>query len=195
MVGTYIPMYFMVEDSWASFAASFGEEYADRVMAVMPMWSIILVVAGIFVFAILGGLLGKSASEKTILRKRHRIMEGYPFRHNGQKERNPARSAYEVDFAVDGYYIDVQHQQRRDYEFCKTSVKPNPLCADPVGTPLQNGRQVPAFISRLLCTGTHSADDIKRSAVLCGFGDDIHYDAVCPWYYDGGLAAFLHLSQ
>ena len=37
MVGTYIPMYFMVEDSWASFAASFGEEYADRVMAVMPM--------------------------------------------------------------------------------------------------------------------------------------------------------------
>ena len=47
MVGTYIPMYFMVEDSWASFAASFGEEYADRVMAVMPMWSIILVVAGI----------------------------------------------------------------------------------------------------------------------------------------------------
>ena len=62
-------------------------------------------------------------------------------------------------------------------------------------TPLQNGRQVPAFISRLLCAGTHSADDIKRSAVLCGFGDDIHYDAVCPWYYDGGLAAFLHLSQ
>ena len=51
------------------------------------------------------------------------------------------------------------------------------------------------LISRLLCTGTHSADDIKRSAVLCGFGDDIHYDAVCPWYYDGGLAAFLHLSQ
>ena len=59
MVGTYIPMYFMVEDSWASFAASFGEEYADQVMAVMPMWSIILVIAGIFVFAISGGLLGK----------------------------------------------------------------------------------------------------------------------------------------
>lgn len=49
MVGTYIPMYFMVEDSRASFAASFGEEYADRVMAVMPMWSIILVIAGIFI--------------------------------------------------------------------------------------------------------------------------------------------------
>ena len=64
MVGTYIPMYFMVEDSWASFAASFGEEYADRVMAVMPMWSIILVVAGIFVFAILGGLLGKTLLKK-----------------------------------------------------------------------------------------------------------------------------------
>ena len=31
----------------------------DRVMAVMPMWSIILVIAGIFVFAISGGLLGK----------------------------------------------------------------------------------------------------------------------------------------
>ena len=28
MVGTYIPMYFMVEDSWASFAASFGEIFA-----------------------------------------------------------------------------------------------------------------------------------------------------------------------
>ena len=50
-------MYFMVEDSWASFAASFGEEYADQVMAVMPMWSIILVIAGIFVFAYFGGLL------------------------------------------------------------------------------------------------------------------------------------------
>ena len=56
MVGTYIPMYFMVEDSWVSFA--------DRVMAVMPMWSIILVVAGIFVFAILGGLLGKTLLKK-----------------------------------------------------------------------------------------------------------------------------------
>ena len=64
MVGTYIPMYFMVEDSWASFAASFGEEYADRVMAVMPMWSIILVTAGIFVFAIFGGLLGKALLKK-----------------------------------------------------------------------------------------------------------------------------------
>ena len=64
MVGTYIPMYFMVEDSWASFAASFGEEYADRVMAVMPMWSIILVIAGIFIFAILGGLLGKALLKK-----------------------------------------------------------------------------------------------------------------------------------
>jgi len=52
---------------------------------------------------------------------------GILFRHNGQKERNPARPAYEVDFAVDGYYIDVQHRQRRDYEFCKTCVKPNPL--------------------------------------------------------------------
>ena len=64
MVGTYIPMYFMVEDSWASFAASFGEEYADRVMAVMPMWSIVLVIVGIFVFAILGGLLGKALLKK-----------------------------------------------------------------------------------------------------------------------------------
>ena len=64
MVGTYIPMYFMVEDSWASFAASFGAEYADQVMAVMPMWSIILVIAGIFVFAIFGGLLGKALLKK-----------------------------------------------------------------------------------------------------------------------------------
>ena len=64
MIGTYIPMYFMVEDSWANFASSFGKEYADKVMAVMPMWSIVLVIAGIFIFAILGGLLGKSLLKK-----------------------------------------------------------------------------------------------------------------------------------
>ena len=64
MVGTYIPMYFMVEDSWASFAASFGEEYADRVMAVMPMWSIVLVIAAIFLFALLGGRIGKAILKK-----------------------------------------------------------------------------------------------------------------------------------
>ena len=49
MVGTYIPMYFMVEDSYAS---------------VMPMWSLVLVVAGIFVCAILGGLIGKAVLKK-----------------------------------------------------------------------------------------------------------------------------------
>lgn len=64
MVGTYIPMYFIVEQSRADFAASFGEEYADKVMSVMPTWSLILVVAGIFVFAILGGLLGKAVLKK-----------------------------------------------------------------------------------------------------------------------------------
>ena len=45
MVGTYIPMYFMVEQSRADFAAGFGEEYADKVMSVMPTWSIVLVIA------------------------------------------------------------------------------------------------------------------------------------------------------
>ena len=64
MVGTYIPMYFMVEQSYADFAASFGDEYATKVMSVMPMWSIILVIAGIFVFAVLGGLLGKAILKK-----------------------------------------------------------------------------------------------------------------------------------
>lgn len=64
MVGTYVPMYFMVEQSFADFAGSFGEEYATQVMAVMPMWSIILVVAGIFVFAIFGALLGKAILKK-----------------------------------------------------------------------------------------------------------------------------------
>lgn len=64
MVGTYIPMYFMVEQSRASFAASFGDEYADRVMSVMPMWSIVLVIASIFVFAILGGLIGTKLLKK-----------------------------------------------------------------------------------------------------------------------------------
>lgn len=64
MIGTYIPMYFMVEASRASFAASFGEEYADRVMSVMPMWSFVLVDASIFVFALLGGWIGKTLLKK-----------------------------------------------------------------------------------------------------------------------------------
>ena len=51
------------------------------------------------------------------------------------------------------------------------------------------------FISCLFCIGTHSSDDIKWSVVLCGFGNYIHYDAVCPRHYDGGLSAFFNLSQ
>ena len=64
MVGTYIPMYFMVEQSRADFAKSFGDEYADKVMSVMPMWSIVLVIAGIFLCALLGGLIGKAILKK-----------------------------------------------------------------------------------------------------------------------------------
>ena len=60
MVGTYIPMYFMVDQAYKDFADGFGEEYATRVMSVMPMWSIVLVIAGIFVFALLGGVIGKA---------------------------------------------------------------------------------------------------------------------------------------
>ena len=64
MVGTYIPMYFMAEQAKADFAQSFGLEYAEKVMSVMPMWSIVLVVAGIFAFAIIGGLIGKAVLKK-----------------------------------------------------------------------------------------------------------------------------------
>lgn len=64
MVGTYVPMYFMVEASWKSFADSFGDEYADKVMAVMPTWSIILVIAGIFVCALIGGVIGQKLLKK-----------------------------------------------------------------------------------------------------------------------------------
>ena len=64
MIGTYIPMYFMVEASRADFAKSFGEEYADRVMSVTPTWSIVLVIAGIFLCALLGGLIGKAVLKK-----------------------------------------------------------------------------------------------------------------------------------
>ena len=64
MVGTYVPMYFMVEDSWKSFADSFGDEYADKVMAVMPTWSIVLVIAGIFVCALIGGVIGQKLLKK-----------------------------------------------------------------------------------------------------------------------------------
>ena len=64
MIGTYIPMYFMVEQSRADFAKSFGDEYADKVMSVMPMWSIVLVIAAIFLCALLGGLIGKAVLKK-----------------------------------------------------------------------------------------------------------------------------------
>lgn len=64
MVGTYIPMYFMADQARADFAAGFGEEYADRVMSVMPMWSIVLVIAGIFLCALLGGVIGKAILKK-----------------------------------------------------------------------------------------------------------------------------------
>lgn len=64
MIGTYIPMYFMVEQSRADFTVGFGEEYADKVMSVMPMWSIVLVIAVIFLCALLGGLIGKALLKK-----------------------------------------------------------------------------------------------------------------------------------
>ena len=64
MIGTYVPMYFMVEASWKSFADSFGDEYADKVMAVMPTWSIVLVIAGIFVCALIGGVIGQKLLKK-----------------------------------------------------------------------------------------------------------------------------------
>ena len=37
---------------------------ADKVMAVMPMWSIVLVIAGIFICAIIGGMIGKALLKK-----------------------------------------------------------------------------------------------------------------------------------
>lgn len=64
MIGTYIPMYFMVGQSRADFAKSFGDEYADKVMSVMPMWSIVLVIASIFLCALLGGVIGKAILKK-----------------------------------------------------------------------------------------------------------------------------------
>ncbi len=64
MIGTYIPMYFMVEQSRADFASQFNEEYADKVMASMPSWSFVLVAASIFVCALLGGMIGKALLKK-----------------------------------------------------------------------------------------------------------------------------------
>lgn len=64
MVGTYIPMYFMADNARADFASQFSEDYADKVMSVMPMWSFILVIASIFIFAIVGGLIGKALLKK-----------------------------------------------------------------------------------------------------------------------------------
>lgn len=68
MVGTYIPMYFMVEASYENFAASYGDEYAAQVMAVMPPWSLALVVVGIFLGALVGGLLGRRLLRKHFTR-------------------------------------------------------------------------------------------------------------------------------
>lgn len=64
MIGTYIPMYFMAEQSKADFASQFSEEYAERVMSVMPMWSFILVAVSIFLFSFLGAFLGKKLLKK-----------------------------------------------------------------------------------------------------------------------------------
>lgn len=64
MIGTYIPMYFMIDKAYDHFAGNFGDDYATRVMSVMPSWSLILVIAGCFIFAILGGLFGKVILKK-----------------------------------------------------------------------------------------------------------------------------------
>lgn len=64
MIGTYIPMYFMAEQARADFASQFSEEYADRVMSVMPMWSFILVAASIFICSFAGSFLGKALLKK-----------------------------------------------------------------------------------------------------------------------------------
>lgn len=64
MIGTYIPMYFMVEQSRASFASQFSEEYADKVMSVMPMWSFVLVALSIIICAFIGAKLGQSLLKK-----------------------------------------------------------------------------------------------------------------------------------
>lgn len=64
MIGTYIPMYFMADQAFEDFASSFGEEYAVTAISVMPSWSLVLIVAGCFIFAIFGGLIGKSVLRK-----------------------------------------------------------------------------------------------------------------------------------
>lgn len=64
MIGTYIPMYFMAEQSKANFASQFSKEYAEKVMSVMPMWSIFLVVASIFVCPFIGAYIGKALLKK-----------------------------------------------------------------------------------------------------------------------------------
>lgn len=64
MIGTYIPMYFMAEQSKANFASQFSKEYAEKVMSVMPMWSIILVAASIFVCSFIGAYIGKALLKK-----------------------------------------------------------------------------------------------------------------------------------
>lgn len=64
MIGTYIPMYFMAEQSKANFASQFSKEYAEKVMSVMPMWSIVLVAASIFVCSFIGAYVGKALLKK-----------------------------------------------------------------------------------------------------------------------------------
>ena len=80
MVGTYIPMYFMVEDSWASFAASFGAGICGSGNGCHADVEHNPVIAGIFVFAIFGGLLGKASLEKALCQGGHCVMSSasYP---------------------------------------------------------------------------------------------------------------------
>ena len=62
-IGLFTVLYFVL-GCCVAIPIGFGEEYADRVMSVMPTWSIVLVVAGIFGCAILGGLLGRKLLKK-----------------------------------------------------------------------------------------------------------------------------------
>lgn len=61
--GNYFLFYFNQEKFFAA-KVSFGQEYKDTIMQIMPTWLFPILLVCTFVFGIIGGLLGKAMTKK-----------------------------------------------------------------------------------------------------------------------------------
>ena len=65
--GNYLPLFLQREQYFAE-RASYGQEYADAVMAMTPNWIFPILLIMTFGFGILGGLLGKKLLKKHFIK-------------------------------------------------------------------------------------------------------------------------------